>query len=92
MATFITAGGVVEASPVRPESQVRTSTYLLEIQPDGVLIRLSSYDRIYWQLKPIGSSYPSMFNLPQEELESVGKKLYRKGVIGYVSVDYLNCS
>jgi len=89
---FIASGGVIEASPAHPESQIRTSTFLIEIEPEGSWQLLGSYDRINWQLKPVSCQYPSEFAVPHEELEAVSRKLYRRGAIGYVSLDYLNCS
>jgi hypothetical protein len=89
---FVCSGGVIEASPNYPESQIRTSTFLVQIEPEGTFSLLGSYDRINWQLKPVSCQYPSEFNIPTEELEATSRKLYRRGIIGYISMDYLNCS
>lgn len=92
MAAFISGGGVIEASPAQPESRIRTSSFLLDIEPEGTSTMLGSYDRINWQLKPVSCQYPAEFVVPQEELSAIGKKLYQRGITGYVSLDYLNCS
>jgi hypothetical protein len=91
IAMFISRGGVIEASPIYPESKIISSTFLMEIEPGGSCHMLSSYDKVMWHLKPIGCQYPSELTVPAEELQTMAKKLYRHGVIGYVSLDYLSC-
>lgn len=56
---FLTAGGIIEASPNYPESQMKNSTFIIDIEPTGRWNLLNSYDKILWHMKPIGCHYPS---------------------------------
>lgn len=87
--SFLSSGGIIEASPNCPESKLKSSTFILDIEPNGKWTLLNSYDKIMWHMKPIGCQYPSEMKPPMDEIEMIARKVYREGVCGYVSVDYL---
>lgn len=88
---FTRVGGVIEACP----KDIRGSPSVnLMIEPDGTVRFSSSHDQIILPdtYQYIGCSFPQT-SVPHLALQgasmSIGKELYRVGVIGHVGVDFV---
>ena len=94
MKQFCKVGGVIEAAPLCPSSQVGSPTISFKIEPNGEVIVTGSYDKFAaTEYVNAGCFYPQK-SLPSMNLkvlcQSLGNVLFEKGVIGHVSVDLVS--
>ena len=94
LARYLEVGGVIEAAPSCGPGEVERPSIAIDIQPDGVVALQASFDR--FEATPFinaGCFYPQT-NLPTSTVndlaEKLGELLYRKGVIGPVTVDLVS--
>lgn len=66
MGCYLSSGGIIEAAPSCSQGKIHTATYIVDIEPDGNINMVNSYDKICWQQKTIGCSYPSSIVIAQE--------------------------
>ncbi|KRX03040.1 hypothetical protein PPERSA_08115 [Pseudocohnilembus persalinus] len=94
MRDFFRKGGVIEAHPLSIPSEVNSPSIYFEIDPLGNTSVLGCYDRIQGsEYRNVACIYPQR-SLPSMNLEllskAIGNELYKKGIIGYVTVDLVS--
>lgn len=93
ISNFITKGGIIEASPNCPPSQISSTSICFSIDPVGDIKVLGSYDKFFqFDYITAGCFFPQR-SVPNINLtaicETVGKTLYKKNVFGYISIDLI---
>ena len=91
---FIQKGGVIEAAPSCPVSQVASSSIGFVIDPTGEVEFLGSYDKFFsHEYTSCGYFFPQK-SIPNLNLQAIcqtmGKALYNKGVFGYACLDIIS--
>ena len=90
---FIQKGGIIEACPNYPHSQINSAAVDLFIDPLGEVKVVGSYDKFFAQdFVTAGYFFPqkSIKNMNLSILcSTVGQALHKKGVFGYCSIDLI---
>lgn len=94
MKEFVRVGGVIEATPDCPPTNVGSACACFCIEPDGNMTILGAYDKLEAKrYVTAGYSFPQT-TLPNMNLkmlaQSIGNVLYEKDIIGFVSVDLVS--
>ena len=91
---FCKVGGVIEAVPMCAPGHVGKPSVSFLIEPDGKIGIKGSYDKFEAQKFVNAGCFFTQTNLPSISLvhlsNSVGEVLFKKGVIGYVTVDLVS--
>jgi hypothetical protein len=95
MAAYCADGGVIEAAPpnLRP-NEVKSPSVSFFIEPDSVVKIVGTFDKFSGtDFVNAGCFFPQT-SLPQIDLlkvcNSVGQELYKKGVMGHVTIDLIS--
>ena len=88
--TFMRVGGVIEAMPT---GQVVSPSVNLLIEPHGEVTVHSTHDQVFSpEFRYIGATFPQKsanHTALRQAAISVGKACLEKGIVGYVSVDFV---
>lgn len=87
-------GGVIEAAPLCPTSHVGKPSVSFFIEPSGEVNLVGSFDKFEATKYVNAGCFFPQTSLPSSNIvdltNSVGAKLYEKGVIGHVTVDLVS--
>jgi len=91
---FIQKGGVIEAAPSCPVSQVASSSIGFVIDPTGEVEFLGSYDKFFsHEYTSCGYFFPQK-SVPSLNLQSIcqtlAKTMFEQGVFGYACLDIIS--
>lgn len=91
MADQIRIGGIIEAAP--NSLIVSNPTFSFNIEPDGCISIVNSFDKLLHQPYVNGSFISPQTHLKEESLQDmikkIGKILWDRKIFGYISIDFV---
>ncbi len=91
---FTHEGGIIEAAPACPQTQMASPSIAFIIEPSGDIDLVGSFDRFSAKQHINAGCFFPQTSLPSMDLSilcnTIGDVLYEKGVIGHVTVDLIS--